>query len=49
MENIIIIIILAIIAAGIILYLFKAKKRGKKCIGCPYCKQCSGACGKPNK
>ena len=41
MENIIIVLILLFIAAGIIWYLVRAKKRGEKCVGCPYCKQCS--------
>ena len=37
-------IVLAILG-GILLYLYRAKKRGETCIGCPYAKQCaSGAC-----
>ncbi|MBR3908871.1 MAG: FeoB-associated Cys-rich membrane protein [Clostridia bacterium] len=44
MKNAIIIIVLALIVAAICLYLYKAKKRGEKCIGCPYAKQCSGSC-----
>ena len=42
MENIVVILVLAVIiglAAG---YVYKAKKSGKKCIGCPD----SGCCGK---
>ena len=46
MENAIVIVILAAIVAAIVLYLVKAKKRGEKCIGCPYAKQCSGKCNK---
>ena len=44
MENIIIaaIIILIVGAAG--LYVYKAKKSGQKCIGCPDSKTCSGHC-----
>lgn len=45
MENIIVILILVAIAAGIICYLVRAKKRGEKCIGCPYAKQCGNKCG----
>ncbi len=45
MENIIIICILVAIGAGIIIYLLRAKKRGEKCIGCPYAKQCGSKCG----
>ena len=44
-ENVIIIAILVLIVAGIGLYLYRAKKRGAKCIGCPYAKQCGGSCG----
>ena len=55
MENIIIVIVLLSIVGSIILYLWKAKKRGEKCIGCPYCKQCKTKCSndcnneKPNR
>ena len=44
MENIIVVLILVAIAAGIVWYLIRAKKKGDKCIGCPYAKQCSGKC-----
>ena len=42
-DYIIIAIVLCFIA-GIVFYLYKAKKRGEKCIGCPYAKQCGGKC-----
>lgn len=42
MENIIVILILVSIVAGIIWYLIRAKRRGETCIGCPYAKQCNG-------
>lgn len=42
MENAIIIVILLCIVIGILMYLYKAKKRGETCIGCPYAKQCGG-------
>ena len=45
MEDIIVILILAAVAAGIVLYLIRAKKRGERCIGCPYAKNCGGKCG----
>ena len=46
MENFIIIVILLCIVSGILFYLYKAKKRGETCIGCPYAKQCgNGQCG----
>ena len=44
MENAIIIIILAAIVGGIIWYLIRAKRRGEKCIGCPYARECGGNC-----
>ncbi len=45
MVDLIIIIVLLCIIGSIIFYLYKAKKRGETCIGCPYAKQCSGKCG----
>ena len=45
MENAIVILILVAIVAGIISYFIRAKKKGEKCIGCPYAKQCSEKCG----
>lgn len=44
METLIVILILLVIAAAIIGYLVRAKKRGQTCIGCPYAKQCGGKC-----
>ncbi len=44
MENIIVVLILIAIAAAIIFYLIRAKKRGETCIGCPYAKECSHKC-----
>lgn len=44
MENAIVIVILLGIVAAIVAYLVRAKKRGEKCIGCPYGKQCGGNC-----
>lgn len=42
MENAIAIILLVLILGGAILYIVKAKKSGKKCIGCPDgCENCS--------
>lgn len=44
MENFIVIGILALIVGAIIFYLIREKKKGVKCIGCPYAKQCAGKC-----
>lgn len=43
-ADIAIIVIIAAIIIGIVLYLRREKKRGAKCIGCPYAKECSGGC-----
>ena len=46
MENYIIIAIIVLIIGGILFYLFRSKKRGDTCVGCPYAKQCgSKGCG----
>lgn len=55
-----IIAIVAVIIGGAALYIYQAKKRGAKCIGCPdsgtcsgqcsgNCSGCSGACGASKK
>ena len=43
-EDIIIIVILALVAVGVGFYIYREKKKGSKCIGCPYGKSCSGNC-----
>ena len=45
MENIIIIAILVLILGFAAWYIYKSKKSGKKCIGCPDGASCSGHCG----
>lgn len=47
MEDIIIAVIIIAIVAAASLYIYKAKKSGKKCIGCPDGGSCSssGGCG----
>ena len=51
--DIVIIVVIGLCLGGAIGYIYKAKKSGKKCIGCPdssscgqkgRCKGCSGAC-----
>lgn len=45
LENIIIILILVVILGGAAWYVYKSKKSGKKCIGCPDgCSTKSGGC-----
>ena len=41
MENIIIITIVSVIILFALLYIYKSKKSGKKCIGCPNADSCS--------
>lgn len=49
MEDIIVIIVVAVIVVLAGLYIYKAKKSGKKCIGCPDAENCGkngiSACG----
>ncbi len=41
MINVIIISVIAIIILGASFYIVREKKKGKKCIGCPYAGECS--------
>ena len=48
MTNLILILIIAAIVGGAGAYIYKAKKSGAKCIGCPAqggCSACSCGCG----
>ena len=47
MGNIIAVLVLVLIVGGAALYVYRAKKRGVKCVGCPEggCSGCSGSCG----
>ncbi len=44
MKNIIVLIILMLILGSAIYYIITQKKKGAKCIGCPYAKNCKGHC-----
>jgi len=45
MVNLIVTLILALILGAAIFYIRREKKRGTKCVGCPYSKTCSaGKC-----
>ncbi len=44
MENVILIAVILLILGGASLYIYRAKKRGVKCIGCPEGPGCSGKC-----
>ncbi|MBQ8747794.1 MAG: FeoB-associated Cys-rich membrane protein [Clostridia bacterium] len=41
MVDFIIIAVVLVIVGAICVYLYRAKKRGQTCIGCPYAKQCA--------
>ncbi|MDO5154724.1 MAG: FeoB-associated Cys-rich membrane protein [Eubacteriales bacterium] len=45
MANVIIIVILIILIGSACYYIWKNKKKGIKCIGCPYANSCGGGCG----
>lgn len=42
MKDILIVVLLLAILGAACVYIYKAKKRGAKCIGCPY----AGTCGR---
>ena len=39
-ENYILIAVIGLIVGGAVGYIVKAKKRGQRCIGCPYSSSC---------
>lgn len=41
MADLITILIILLAVGGASWYLYKAKKRGQTCVGCPHSKQCS--------
>ena len=43
-ADIIVIALIAIIVGGASYYIYRAKKNGRKCIGCPDSSKCSGHC-----
>lgn len=43
-DDIIAAIVIVVIVGLAIGYIVKEKRRGAKCIGCPYGKTCSGGC-----
>ena len=44
MIDVLILLVLAGILGGAGYYVYRARKRGQKCIGCPASGSCSGAC-----
>ena len=52
MVNVIAVLVLLVIVAAAGGYVYKAKKSGQKCVGCPYAKECSAranGCGCQSK
>ena len=47
MSNLIVIIAVLAIVTAAALYVYRAKKRGAKCVGCPHAKQCGAEGGCP--
>ncbi|MBR6222380.1 MAG: FeoB-associated Cys-rich membrane protein [Lachnospiraceae bacterium] len=43
LSNVIIIAILLLLVGGACYYIYKEKKKGAKCIGCPYAGNCAKA------
>jgi hypothetical protein len=35
---------IVLIVGAAVFYIVRAKRRGEKCVGCPYAKQCGGTC-----
>ena len=42
--DILILLVLAAIAGVAVWYIYKSKKSGKKCVGCPYTEECVKGC-----
>ena len=42
--NVILVIVLVLIVGLAALYIYKQKKSGAACIGCPYAKECGSKC-----
>ena len=52
LPDYIIIAAIALVVGAAAFYVWRAKKKGKKCIGCPYCDACGsqkGSCGSKKK
>ena len=45
MVNVIATLVLVVVLGLAAIYLYRAKKSGAKCVGCPYAKECAGKCG----
>ena len=43
-AEIIALVVIALLVGGAVAYIIRAKKRGQKCVGCPYSKECGSKC-----
>ena len=43
-PEIIALIAIVLIVGGAVAYIIRAKRRGQKCVGCPYSKECGDKC-----
>lgn len=48
LPDILVILVILLVVGGATAYIIKAKKSGRRCIGCPDSKNCSGGCGNCN-
>ncbi len=48
MKDFIIILIIILTVGASVFYIYKKKKSGSKCIGCPYSDSCCKCSAKPN-
>ena len=44
MENVVIAIVVVLIIGAAAWYVYRQKKNGAVCIGCPHAKSCDGSC-----
>ena len=44
MENLIIILLVTAVVGLVVWYLYRKKKKGAHCIGCPYADHCGDGC-----
>ncbi len=45
MIDVLIVAVVLLLVGGAVWYIRRQKKKGTKCIGCPYSKSCNGKCG----
>lgn len=41
MKDVAVMLIIAVLAGAAVIYIVKSKKKGIKCMGCPYAENCS--------